>query len=349
MTDIFAAENRQFLFDQVYRSFETTGSTALMVNIVLITLALILASLSVYFAVNHIKNKRHTKKLYFGEITDGEVVSSIVDQAMAQRSKVVCSFGKKNRPFDCAIYRADGNDIVLEPPYYVQPTSKWINRELECNFRIGLDKKNFLFYTFVSPVKGIEVLQGARMLRLVFPLSLFLGQKRRHLRLEPPLKWVNGLALWPAVSAAGAGEFESGMEKWGKPFIRMQKTEGSPLKVGLSDISAGGVRIRLSSEYSSMMEKMRQSNPYLFVYIALTDENNRLARYLLAARIRYSYIEEGQSFFSVSLEFIRHGSIKDKKKKIVDWKEINPEFGVEDLGNWVFKRHLQLYREKGLG
>jgi hypothetical protein len=31
-----------------------------------------------------------------------------------------------------------------------------------------------------------------------------------------------------------------------------------------------------------------------------------------------------------------------------NWVRISPETGIEEIGDWVFKLHLELYREKGL-
>jgi|GEM_PF-1209897 len=340
-------ESRQF-FGQVYRDFESSGVTPLMMYIVLVTLALILVSVLAYLVFSRIKARHQDEKQYFGEITGQETISSIIDQAVIQRSKISARFGPKNKPFDCAIYRAEKGEIVLEPPYFVKPTRKWLKRDLECSFRVGLDRSNFLFYTFVSPIIGFEDMQDIRMLRLTYPRSLLLGQKRRHLRLEPPTRWIKGLVLWPAAGS-GRNDFEPGMDAWGKPVARMGGNKAQIPELGLIDISAGGARLRLSREVSSRLEEMREDFPYVFLYIGLDHESKGVDRYLLAARIKHSHVQYDQDFFSVSLEFVRSGRIKDKKSKRVEWKEVDPVQGVEELGNWVFQRHLKLYRERGTG
>jgi len=345
---ILSVQNSRHLFGEVYRDFQSSGTTPLMMYIVLVTLALVLVSVLVYALSSRIKARHRDEKQYFGEITGQDTVSSIIDQALIQRSKISARFGPGNKAFDCAIYRAEKGEMVLEPPYFVKPTRKWLRRNLECTFRVGLDKSNFLFYTFVSPIIGFEDMQDVRMLRLAYPRSLFLGQKRRHLRLEPPTRWIKGLALWPAAGSGG-NDFEPGMGAWGKPVARMGDKKARVPELGLMDISAGGARLRLSREVSSRVEEMREVFPYVFLYIGLDHESRGVERYLLAARIKHSYVQYERDFFSVSLEFVRSGRIKDKKNKQVQWEAVDPAQGVEELGNWVFQRHLKLYRERGTG
>ncbi len=345
---VFLAETNKYLFGRVYQSFESSGLTPVVLVILLITLACIFLAVLLYWILKVYRARHGEEKRYFGEITDKKTVYSIIDQAMLQRSKVVSRFSKKNKPFDCSIYQIEEKEIILEPPYYAQPTSKWLKKNLECTFRVGLDKENFLFYTFVSPINDFEVVHEVRMLRIDFPRSLFLGQKRRHLRLEPPNKWILGLALWPTDFLEKNGDREQ-IDKWGDPFIRMKKGEEKQPVLSLVDISAGGFRLRVSKEFSSLLQRLQRESPSVIVYIALGNGNGDTRRFLLLGRIKYSYIEHDQNFFYLSMEFVKYGRLREKGSREVIWEDINPAQGVEELGNWVFKRHLQLYREKGLG
>ncbi|MFP4658208.1 MAG: hypothetical protein ACLFMP_05935, partial [Desulfonatronovibrionaceae bacterium] len=126
INDLIFAQNSRQLFGQVYRDFESSGATPQVIAVALLTLAAILAAVLGYVIYKRFFVSRSEQKLFFGEITGAETVSSIIDQAVVQRSKVMARFSRKNRPFDCAIYKAEQGEIVLEPPYFVQPTPKWL-------------------------------------------------------------------------------------------------------------------------------------------------------------------------------------------------------------------------------
>ena len=77
---------------------------------------------------------------------------------------------------------------------------QWIGRSVTCYMRLAApkDPSHSNFYTFETQVAGLSrQADGSHILSVSLPDILRLQQKRTHLRLEPPVDYMLGLALWP--------------------------------------------------------------------------------------------------------------------------------------------------------
>jgi hypothetical protein len=66
--------------------------------------------------------------------------------------------------------------------------------------------------------------------------------------------------------------------------------------------------------------------------------------YFLAARLRTKAQDFDNGRLMLGYEFVECCS--SDGGETIDWIRIEPENGIDELVTWVFKRHLELYRER---
>lgn len=66
----------------------------------------------------------------------------------------------------------------------------------------------------------------------------------------------------------------------------------------------------------------------------------------MTARLRTKQEDFGTGAFMLGYEFTECGHTSAEGH--INWIKIDPEHGVDDLVTWIFKRHLELYREREL-
>lgn len=290
---------------------------------------------------------REPEPLPLGRVTVREDVIHILRWALDLRSKVELSFerGDQSRQtLACSIVDLGDAGILLELPGHVEPSRAWIGRMAECYFRVKVDKRNTLFYWFSSTILDLKSHGDYPAILLAFPEGVDLKQKRRHLRIDPPSRSVRDLAIWTAKF--GENGFERDTNSWGPPLIRMTD-KNSPLH--LINLSASGLRSSISSRPAVVDLDLLDKGQMIFIHLHLNEPSGtEPLDYWLLGRIQNFYIDSQNHFAECGVLFIARGEVDPSSPVLRSWATITPEEGINDLESWVFKRHLELYRDKGL-
>ncbi len=205
------------------------------------------------------------------------------------------------------------------------------------------------FYSMTTEIMGIKKLaSGAGVLTVAFPEKVELSQKRMHLRLEPPSHLLLGMAIWPEQLTA-AGAMERNIKQWGKPrLIYVTGETDNPFII--ENLSGGGIRVGVEREAvkdSGLDFEIGQT------YILLLDlhepEGQRKLRFWLMGRIQNRYEDFETRRLSFGMQFTQHGQRLTEPRNEMRWRPVPSDGGIDELGNWAVRRHLELYRRSGVG
>lgn len=343
------AVDRSFL--QSVQGTFSLGFTEESIRTVAWTLAavLVLAGLGILF--NQLVVRRRLKFMPSNWIMRPADIRAVFDQALAQRSKIEMGFERRDRARQtttCVLADLAPERLVLEVSDFIEVNQGWIGRTFECFFRTQVSKTpgQMNFYNFKAEVVGVKKLaDGTTRLTMTMPEHVVLQQKRVHMRLEPPRPYVPGLALWPQQLDDKARPIAD-VRAWGKPPLVMipGKTCGA---LRLANLSAAGLRLEVSPAARKESGLELEIGHYLNLLLTLLDPETRAMRkFWLIARIQNRYEDFSSKELEVGLKIVAVGERQGKSPEIA-WRKA-PEDGLPDLENWVVRRHLEMFREKGL-
>jgi hypothetical protein len=280
-----------------------------------------------------------------GVTTAPREISAILEQALLLRSRMDASFhpiATSRQTISCTLIDLAPDGVTLEMPLGVTPSENWIGRLMACYFRIPRENRDPYFYTFVSAVRGVRKQGEFHHLVLEVPPRVELGQKRRHLRLELPPRDIKDFRVWPAAED-GSFHFEPDPQKWPEPLAEYTRDERAGLRV--LDISGGGIKLSFDPDRYAGLEDFVARHPVLFMRLELEPVGGlTIPPYFLAARLRTKAQDFDNGRLMLGYEFVECCS--SDGGETIDWIRIEPENGIDELVTWVFKRHLELYRER---
>ncbi|GAB6110410.1 PilZ domain-containing protein [Desulfomicrobium salsuginis] len=280
-----------------------------------------------------------------GITTAPREISAILEQALLMRSRVDASFhpiAASRQTISCSLVDLAPDGVTLEMPLGVTPSSSWIGRLMACYFRIPRENREPYFYTFVSEVKAVHRKGEFHHLVLEIPPRVELGQKRRHLRLELPPRDIKDFRVWPAAED-GSFHFEPDPQKWPAPLATYIRGEHDGMHV--LDLSGGGIKLSFDPTRYAGLEDFVSKHPVLFMRLELEPVGGlSVPPYFLAARLRTKTQDLDNGQYMLGYEFVECCS--SDGGETIDWVKIEPENGIDELVTWVFKRHLELYRER---
>ncbi|WP_156902572.1 hypothetical protein [Desulfomicrobium escambiense] len=280
-----------------------------------------------------------------GITTAPREISAILEQALLMRSRVDASFhpiAASRQTISCSLVDLAPDGVTLEMPLGVTPSSSWIGRLMACYFRIPRENREPYFYTFVSEVKAVHRKGEFHHLVLEIPPRVELGQKRRHLRLELPPRDIKDFRVWPAAED-GSFHFEPDPQKWPAPLATYIRGEHAGMHV--LDLSGGGIKLSFDPTRYAGLEDFVSKHPVLFMRLELEPVGGlSVPPYFLAARLRTKTQDLDNGQYMLGYEFVECCS--SDGSETIDWVKIEPENGIDELVTWVFKRHLELYRER---
>lgn len=121
------------------------------------------------------------------------------------------------------------------------------------------------------------------------------------------------------------------------------------LAVGLMNLSGGGLRILLPrlSARAAMSRGMSLDIGGRFVaLLELHDpQHDRRTGFWLQCRIQTRFVTFETRDVELGAQLLAWGYARDEAPHMADWKPLSDEGEAEPLGNWVIRRHLELYRE----
>lgn len=345
-----ASFDRSFV-GSVRDSFNTVGVDSRMLYYILLVLiaAGVLYLVGKFVEVLRRRCRRDALPAYM--IVKKSVIMDVMQQALEERSKFEMKFlpSEYTRPVAvCSLEELDASSLTFDLGPDLKATRSWINRMTEFYFRVQGGKKQHVYYRFASPIVGVRRLtNNVNCIVVEFPETIELQQKRAHLRIEPPSQYLLGAAIWQEKGE----EKPALVKKWGKPHLVFQPGKAvNPFSI--EDLSAGGLRLMVTRA------ALRENNfnvgvgQRLYLILDLYDpETSRKRRFWLLCRVQHVYEDFETRNAEFGLQFVLHGRLKkenDEEAALqVEWKPVTNE-GVELLGGWIMKRHLELYRDKGI-
>ncbi|WP_353118147.1 hypothetical protein [Nitratidesulfovibrio sp.] len=123
------------------------------------------------------------------------------------------------------------------------------------------------------------------------------------------------------------------------------------LPVALLNLSGGGLRLlvpRATSRSATARGMNLDIGGRLVALLELYDpQHDRSLGFWLHCRIQNRFVAFETRDVELGLQVLAWGQPRDNAPHMADWKPLSDEGEVEPLGNWVIRRHLELYRESG--
>jgi len=280
-------------------------------------------------------------------------IRALLETALTQRSKMRVSFVRDDpgsHSTDATILSVDRvRGIELEMTSMVKASQSWIGKLVACDFRLRLDPRRDYhnFFAFVVPVRSITK-AGDEFIHMTvaWPARLDLEQKRAFLRIEPPRPFLLGLALWPEIAGRGGKGRLTDPESWGEPLVRFDPDVAGPA-VELSNISGGGVRLDIQAAASRRQAALFELGARFLMRLRLDEpETGEPLDFYLALRLQNIYGDpEASGHKAYGFRFLSFGPPAATDKDVLSWK--SAAGGVPAIDDWVFRRHLEIYRARG--
>lgn len=123
------------------------------------------------------------------------------------------------------------------------------------------------------------------------------------------------------------------------------------LPVALLNLSGGGLRLlvpRATARSATARGMNLDIGGRLAALLELYDpQHDRSQGFWLQCRIQNRFVAFETRDVELGLQVLAWGQARDTAPHMADWKPLSDEGEVEPLGNWVIRRHLELYRESG--
>ncbi|MDL2271777.1 hypothetical protein LJC23_01950 [Desulfovibrio sp. OttesenSCG-928-I05] len=294
-----------------------------------------------------IRNKR---RVYVPDdwIVDPRAIRDTLQLAMDQRARFELQFqalqGGRRPALRCSGVRLEGLFLTLEISGLQTLSSRWDGKEADCFFQV-LGQGQVLYHAFVTRVKDVST-QGDRcFLRISIPDRIESRQKRSYLRIAPPEEYLLGAALWHGTNLPD-DDTRDNLQQWAKPSLLFIPTVSPQFFV--TDVSAGGVRVHIPRE--SLSEDIKQinvSDRVVFMVDLWDPDKAQRLRFWMLGRVQSPTLDFQSRGMDVGVQFLawakpREGSDSGGE---LEWLRLSHSGEVEPLGNWIMRRHLELFRE----
>lgn len=340
------------LLSEIQASFYARSFNIDAVNHLLWSVAGIATLIILYLFFRYIQ-ARKVRYSPFGSIVDGRMIRNILRVAFDQRRpfevQVQTDTGQRRPTLRCAPEYIGKDTFTVEISGLKSLSDKWIGRAVTVFFRIQLNKE-FTYYTFASAIESIhaprpEVCQ----ISLPIPTALENRQKRSFLRILPPRDFFPGAAIWCADAMPPPEKIHE-VSLWNRP--KLLYLPGRMEQFQVLDLSAGGAR--LSVPHASIREFQLQFNSaeQIILMLDLFDpEQNRRLRFWMQCRVQNVWIEHSSRDVHMGLQFQawarpKEGAAPGEQGGVgLEWLRLSASSEVEPVGNWIMRRHLELFRE----
>lgn len=329
-----------------FNSIGVSSELALYVFYVVLTAAMVGV---LGLVARRIRGRLLPRDVPTGWILRRSEILNILGKALRDRSTFEMRFipsDRARKSTHCAFVEFNKDVLRLELPGSVQVTRKWLERTVECFFRVIVNKRQTIHYALTSTIVGIEQPRKELFhLLLEFPQKLELYQKRAFLRVEPPSQYTLGCALWPESPDMDQDK-RSNFRKWGKPSLTyLPGNADNPLLI--QNISAGGVRVLVRRKAMRETGLTFEISRRFFLLMDLYEPSlEKKRRYWFLVRVQNSYEDFETRDREIGLQYLQRGTPHVEDSNLLTWSDVDAD-GVERMAGWVMKRHLELYRKTG--
>lgn len=296
---------------------------------------------------------RRVRYRAFGTIIEERTIRGILRNAFDQRRAFEIRFRARNGQ-DCPTLRCSPEylgrrSLTIEINGLKTLSDKWLGRPATVFFRLLLDKE-FTYYTFTSHIESIHLpRQGVCHITLPIPTALENRQKRSFLRIMPPKEFLLGSAIWCGETLP-PDESLNEIAMWPRPKLLL--IPGRAEQYQLLDISAGGARVIIPNTVLRMLGlQFAASERLLLILDLFAPEESRRLRFWMQCRVRNAWIEHGTRNMHIGMQFLAWARPREMtdissgdNAAGIEWLRLSSSNEVEALGNWIMRRHLQVFR-----
>lgn len=337
----------------IQQSFNTRKFDVSSVETWLMGVALLAFLILLYLLVRAILARRK-RYIPHGEIVGQAEIREIFKAAFDQRRpfevQVQTDAGQRRPTLRCSPEKLDSETFTVEINGLKSLSSRWLGREVTVFFRI-MSGKDFVYYTFPSSIIKINTpRQGICHISLPIPDALENRQKRAFLRMPPPREYFKGGALWHGETMPPPEKLNE-ISLWPRPSLLSIPNRVEQFQI--LDLSAGGARLRIATDVVSKFHLQFNSAEHLIIMLDLYDpEMEKRLRFWLQCRIQNVWTEQPSRDVHMGLQCLgwarpREGAEAGQAGNI-EWLRMSKSNEVEPLGNWIMRRHLELFRENPL-
>ena len=311
----------------------------------------ILIILSVMIEIKDIRQKQ-VKYYPHGTVTDTKLIASIMRTALDQRRTFDAHLhvnDDKHHPYlRCTLLNINKTTLLFELNGIKQLSDIWKDRRFNIFFRIT-QFNSFIYYTFSSNIISIKhPYKDICHVEFSMPTVLENRQKRSCLRMPPPSDLILGSAIWYGNHMPNPQDMLD-ISLWREPsfFLIIGKIE----HYGLLDLSASGVRIFFSHQMMSGIKTVFQVNNNMILMLDLLDpDTGKRLRCWINCRIQNIWKENKSKAVSLGLKFMSWARPKEnlspeESDSSIEWLKLSRNNELEHIGNWIMRRHLEMYRE----
>ena len=288
----------------------------------------------------------------FGTVTDERMIRNILRAAFDQRRpfevQVQTESSQRRPTLRCSPEYLGQMSFTVEVSGLKSLSEKWLHRSVTVFFRIQVNK-DFTYHTFSSSIEGIHhPRQGVCHITLRQPETLENRQKRSFLRITPSPEFFLGSALWYAETMPQPAVMAD-ISTWPRPKLLYIPNRMEQFKI--LDISAGGARLSVPRATVRAYQLQFNSAEQLLLMLDLLDpDQTKRLRYWMLCRIQNVWIEHASRDVHIGMQFLSWGRPKEsavprQKSLGVEWLRLSSSNEVEPVGNWIMRRHLELFRE----
>ncbi len=328
------------------RTFDIEAISNLLAGVAIIAVLII-----AYLIFTTIRGRRIRYKPH-GSVTDEKQIWEIFHKAFEQRRpfevQIQADAGRRRPTIRCSPEYMGQHSLTVEINGLHKLSDRWLNRAVMVFFRVRIGKL-FTYYTFASRIGSIHMpRQGVCHITLPLPSSLENRQKRAFLRITPPHDLILGAALWSGKNMPEP-ELLTEITNWPQPTLLFLPNQIQ--QVHLLDISAGGIRLSIANPVvrGHNLEFFLTEQLIIMLDLFAPEQDKRL-RFWLLCRIQNIWREYASRDIHIGLQFKAWGRPKEvadygEQAGGIEWLRLSPSLEVEPMGNWIMRRHLELFRE----
>lgn len=312
------------------------------------------AFILVIFSILALRALRARRLRYFphGSIIDPQEIRRILRQAFDQRrpfeAHVQSDDNRRHPALRCSPEYIGSKGLTFELNGIKTLSEGWIGRHFKIYFRLKRGE-NFTYYTFDSAILSIaNPAKGVCHITLAFPSTLDNRQKRSFLRMAPPQDLLLGSALWQDPRHP-APETLHDINLWPSPMLLLLPNSHEQFRI--LDLSAGGVRLLIPRATVHELALRFNTVEHIILLLDLFDpEHGKRLRFWLQCRVKNVWQEHITHDISLGLQFLSWARAKDPPSEgetpgALEWLRLSPALEVDGIGNWIMRRHLELYRD----
>jgi hypothetical protein len=176
-------------------------------------------------------------------------------------------------------------------------------------------------------------------------------QKRAALRIPPPKEFLIESAIWCGKTMPQGEQFHD-ITTWLAPKLLLRP--GNKEQFQFMDISANGARIHIPGTVFRTLDLHFSANEQLLLALDLLDpEYNKGLRFWMQCLVQSAWVNRATRIMDVGLQFSSWARLRKNvpgnppktDPAAIEWLHLPSANGIETLGNWIMRRHLELFRK----